>query len=413
MSAELRALPLLLLLSCLIAAADDTGSELTGRSVKAIIDEYREQGYPFVYIIQLVDGSLRVSNEPSSGDPVEIVREILGPHGLGIRTASNVHLVIRLERDERRTGRLLLILNGARENQPVHQPSIDSSPSLQSRHALKPGFFEFDDVRPGRYRLRVTTADFQAVERTIDVWPGQTEVVELSMAAAKPEIDSIEVSASRYEISRDIGGSLFSLDQRDIETMPDIGDDPLRSVQRLPGAAASGASAKTHLRGGDRDEIGIMLNGQKLFDPFHVRDYQSVFSVIDSRAIEGVEVYTGGFPVRFGNRMRGMVLMDALEPVDRRHVELGLSVYNTLLLFASREDNKQWLFSARRGNLDLIINEKLDSPSHYDVFAEFAWEPNPDMTVSFNALFADDRVEIVLKSDPEELERIVSDTRNS
>lgn len=261
--------------------------------------------------------------------------------------------------------------------------------------------------------MRVTAADFQAVERTIDVWPGQTEVVELSMAAAKPEIDSIEVSASRYEISRDIGGSLFSLDQRDIETMPDIGDDPLRSVQRLPGAAASGASAKTHLRGGDRDEIGIMLNGQKLFDPFHVRDYQSVFSVIDSRAIEGVEVYTGGFPVRFGNRMSGMVLMDALEPVDRRHVELGLSVYNTSLLFAGREDNKQWLFSARRGNLDLVINEKLGSPSYYDVFAEFAWEPNPDMTVSFNALFADDRVEIVLESDPEELERVVSDTRNA
>lgn len=175
-----------------------------------------------------------------------------------------------------------------------------------------------------------------------------------------------------------------------------------------PRAAASGAAAKTYLRGGDRDEIGIMLNGQKLFDPFHVRDYQSVFSVIDSRAIEGVEVYTGGFPVRFGNRMSGMVLMDALEPVDRRHVELGLSVYNTSLLFAGREDNKQWLFSARRGNLDLVINEKLGSPSYYDVFAEFAWEPNPDMSVSFNALFADDRVEIVLESDPEELERVVS-----
>lgn len=117
----MRAPPLLLLLSCLTAAADDTGSELTGRSVKAIIDEYREQGYPFVYSTQLVDGSLRVSNEPSSGDPVEIVREILEPHGLGIRTESNVHLVIRLERDERRTGRLLLILNGARENQPSAQ----------------------------------------------------------------------------------------------------------------------------------------------------------------------------------------------------------------------------------------------------------------------------------------------------
>ena len=49
----------------------------------------------------------------------------------------------------------------------------------------------------------------------------------------------------------------------------------------------------------------------RLFDPFHVRDYQNIFSAIDSRAIDGVEVYTGGFPVRFGDRMSGVVLMES------------------------------------------------------------------------------------------------------
>ena len=61
----------------------------------------------------------------------------------------------------------------------------------------------------------------------------------------------------------------------------------MRATQRLPGAAASGTSAKTHFRGGEDSEIGIMLNGHPLFDPFHIRDYQSIFSAIDARAIEG------------------------------------------------------------------------------------------------------------------------------
>ena len=126
----------------------------------------------------------------------------------------------------------------------------------------------------------------------------------------EPEIERITVSASRYEIGRDVASSRFRLDRRTIRTMPDLGEDPLRAAHRLPGAAASGASAKTHFRGGENTEVGIVLNGKKLFEPFHVRDYQNIFSAIDSRAVEGVEVFTGGFPVRYGDRMSGFVLMD-------------------------------------------------------------------------------------------------------
>ena len=229
---------------------------------------------------------------------------------------------------------------------------------------------------------------------------------------SQPEMESIFVTASRYEILRETGGSRFNIDQRSIQNMPDVGEDPIRAVQRLPGAAASGASAKTHFRGGEASEIGVMLNGQRLFDPYHIRDYQSIFSTIDARAIEGVEVYTGGFPVLFGNRMSGMVLMDSLESVEPRHSEVGVSVFNTSLLTAGNESDRSWVFSARRGNLDLVINPDFGSPSYYDVFGDYSWNLSDRTTISVNALFADDSVELILESDPDELERVVSETKN-
>ncbi|MBT8099880.1 MAG: TonB-dependent receptor, partial [Gammaproteobacteria bacterium] len=180
-----------------------------------------------------------------------------------------------------------------------------------------------------------------------------------------------------------------------------------------PGAAASGASAKTHFRGGEQGEIGILLNGHPLFDPFHVRDYQSIFSAIDSRAIEGVEVYTGGFPVRFGDRMSGLVLMESLEALKPRHTEIGISVFNSSFLTAGNTSDRRWLFSARRGNLDLVINKEFGQPSYYDVFGEFEYDLSPDMTLSVNALFADDQVNVVLETEPDELEQVVSKTRNA
>ena len=230
---------------------------------------------------------------------------------------------------------------------------------------------------------------------------------------AEVPLENVVVSASRYAISRDIATSRFSIDQRTIQNMPDIGEDPIRVTQRLPGAAASGGSAVAHFRGGETGEIGIMLNGQTLFDPFHIRDYQSVFSAIDARAIDGVEIYTGGFPVRYGDRMSGLVLMDSLATEDSSHNEIGLSVFNTSLLTAGRAGRKSWLFSARRGNLDIVIDPKFGQPSYFDVFGEFAYELTPRTRLSVNTLFAEDSISLVLETEPTERDQIESDTRNA
>jgi outer membrane receptor protein involved in Fe transport len=337
----------LLVMICLLPAAglaaDGDATPLTGRPVAAIIDEYREEGVPFAYSTNLVSADLLVTSEPVATDPVEIVREILLPHGLTIRLVAGVHLVIRNDEGPRAAPK---------------EPTQASSP-------------------------------------------------------ARPDIENVVISASRYHILSELAASRFTIDQRTIQNMPDLGEDPMRVVQRLPGAAASGASAKTHFRGGEHDEIGIMLNGHGLFDPFHIRDYQSIFSAIDSRAIEGVEVFTGGFPVRFGDRMSGLVVMESLEAAEPRHTEVGISVFNTSFLTAGNEADREWIFSARRGNLDLIINSEFGSPSYFDVFGHFSFDVSPDATLSFNALFADDNVEVILESDPEELEWVRSGTRNA
>ncbi len=230
---------------------------------------------------------------------------------------------------------------------------------------------------------------------------------------SRPEVETVVVSASRYEISRDMAGSSFSIDQRTIQNLPDIGEDPIRATQRLPGTAASGASAQTHFRGGEQNEVGIMLNGLWLFDPFHIRDYQNIFSTIDARAIDGVEVYTGGFPARYGDRMSGLILMNSLESENSRHNEIGISVFNTSFLTVGNESGHGWLFSARRGNLDLVIDPKFGSPSYFDVFGEYTFDLGANAKLSINALYADDLVELVLETDPEEREQVTSDTQNA
>jgi len=80
---------------------------------------------------------------------------------------------------------------------------------------------------------------------------------------------------------------------------------------------------------------------------------------------------------------------------------------------AGNSVDHRWLFSARRGNLDLVIDEKFGKPSYYDVFGEFEFDFSADSTLSVNALFADDQIELILETDPDELEGVTSRTKNA
>ncbi len=409
----MRILLVLLLLPIAAWAQDEPAQPLAGRPVVEVIEEFRDSGLNLAYSTNLVSEELVILAEPSAAGPLDVLREVLRPHGLTIRTEAGVHLVVRFDQDGLEPGSVLLVITSKADSQPLDSVAVRVDPELPDAARLNPGLYEFAEVPPGRYQFSIEVDGFDPVRRVIDVWPGEPVVVPVGLDEEKPAIETISVSASRYEILRDIATSRFVLDQRTIQNLPDIGEDPLRAIQRLPGAAASGASAKTHVRGGESSEIGIMLNGQRLFDPFHVRDYQSIFSTVDSRAIEGVEVYTGGFPVQFGNRMSGMVLMESLESLQPRHTEVGLSVFNTSVLTAGNDPGRSWVFSARRGNLDLVIDPEYGSPSYYDVFADYTWDLSGNTTVSINALYANDSVDVILESEPDELERVISNTENA
>ena len=413
----MRALLYLITLTVCFLPAVSTAQQTSyvGRTVVSVIEDFRSQGWSFAYSTNLVSDDLKVLAEPQASDELDIVREILEPHGLTIRSEEGLWLVVRSDSARARLGSLLIIVRDRRDYMPLDDLMISASPQTGSGILLTQGIQQIPEVTAGTYLLRIGAAGYKSVEREVRVRPGRNTELKVELDPARPEIENITVSASRYEIARDISTSHFDIDQATIETLPDVGDDPLRATHRLPGAAASGASAQSHFRGGEETETGIILNGQRLFDPFHVRDYQNVFSTVDSRAIDGVEVYTGGFPVRYGDRMSGVVLMESLDLTRPRHTEIGLSVFNTSFLTAGRnaDSTRDWLFSARRGNLDLVIDKKFGQPRYYDLFGQFSVWLTPDTRLSGNALFADDQVVVVTESDIPEIEEATSRTQNA
>jgi len=401
--------------------AQSKPASYSGQTVAQVLDQFRREGLPLVYSTNLVPDSLRVGTEPEPGPgpPLDIIAAILAPHKLKLQAVENVYLVVRTSEGQNPSsgnGSLLLFARSQASDRPLDNLVLSSKPALPRAESLGQGVYRLSPVVAGQYRIQFSAEGYGGLEQVISIEAGRLNTLSLTLDLQPAELADMTISTSRYRLNRELINSLVYFDQRAIQNLPDIGDDPVRAVQRLPGAAAGGFSAQSSFRGGEQNETAIFLNGLQLLDPFHIRDYHSVFSAIDVRAIKGIEVFTGGFPVRYGDRMSGLVLIDSQEPDKPQHTELGLSVFNTSALTSGYRDINgrqiDWLVSARKSNLDIVLDPDVGEPDYHDIFTQFGFSLSPDTRISGNTLLASDEVLVITENEIGEREESRSNTRN-
>lgn len=263
------------------------------------------------------------------------------------------------------------------------------NPETDLRRALAP------------FGLAVSTgpAGSLLVTRAAGVLPA-AEAVPVERQPAPPEpLPEIIVTSSLYNIRYEHAGSYRFLD-RDLGTrMPNLGDEAVRAIARLPGTSGGGVSTRHHVRGGVQNEQLFLLDGLRLYEPYHLKDFQSVATIVDQNVISGIDFYSAGYPARYGDRMSGVVDIRLREPPGKAETELGVSFFNTWGLSRGRfggGDRGDWLFSARRGNLDLLadaVNPDYGSPRYVDYLAHVGWLYDRH-ALSANALYSYDRISI-------------------
>ncbi len=212
-----------------------------------------------------------------------------------------------------------------------------------------------------------------------------------------PPIENVIVTASRYAFSRDPVASGTLVDRVQLETTPDVGDDALRPVANIPGVSANGLSGRMAIRGGNTDETQIILDGVELTNPFHLKDFESIFGSISPRIIDTMNVYTGGFSTQYGGRMSGVVDMRPFEPEESRHFEFGVSTINSSFLSSGRlaSDRGSWLVSLRRGTVDLLldaVDSDFGSPQFSDFFGRVTRRVGDNGQFRFGMLSLNDKI---------------------
>ncbi len=193
--------------------------------------------------------------------------------------------------------------------------------------------------------------------------------------------DEIVVRPSHLSLLEEQPLAPQSLSRTEIEALPRLGGDLFRGLPLLPGITANDVSAQFSVRGGRRDEVLVLLDGQELLDAYHLPEIDRALSLVAPDTLAGAELATGSFTAERGDRMGGVLDLTTTSPHGPRRSRLSLGVVALEAQsgggFAG--DRGEWLVAGRRGSTELADRFLgAERPVFWDVFGKLGYRPNED-----------------------------------
>jgi TonB dependent receptor/TonB-dependent Receptor Plug Domain len=219
--------------------------------------------------------------------------------------------------------------------------------------------------------------------------------------AARPftnteQLEEISVFASRYVFDTQAHSEGIAFDERVLKDVPGAQSDTLRALRAAPGLA-SNLSARPFIRGALLGDVMVRYDGIQMVDPFHFKDFQSLLSVFDPFAVGRADVYTGGFPVKYGARSGGVF------DLTPRSIDAG----QEYLVASSRLTNDvatvgrshhwpiEWLATVRVSSDNSVlqpIDGEQGEPAFVDALGRIRWQAGSASAFTVGWLALDDRV---------------------
>ncbi len=241
------------------------------------------------------------------------------------------------------------------------------------------GRYLIDRLDAGDYSLQFSHIGYETRQvDDVSVRNNDTHVLDIRLKKAPIDLKGMTVVPGRYAVMGSDPTTSQIMTRRDLATVPQLGEDLYRAINRLPGITSNEFSARFNVRGGEYEQLLVTLDGLLLYEPFHLKDIEGgALTIIDAAAVDGIELITGGFGAEYGDRMSGVLsIRSRRPPINRRRFSFGISVMNVRVMSEGTFNNNRgsWLFSAKRGYMDLIQkldgrDDKLD-PRYYDLFAK-------------------------------------------
>ncbi len=268
------------------------------------------------------------------------------------------------------------------------------------------GFFLISNVPPGKYEIMASAVGYDRLVKPVVVEGKEPVILNFSLSPQPVQMEGVTVSGMGQRAQTEIRTSTHILGKQDLQRVPMSGqDDILRSIQILPGiVSTSDVNSQFYVRGGSGDQNLILLDGMRIYNPFHAF---GIFSVFDPDVVKTAEVYTGAFPPEFGNRLSSVIKIST-----RDGNASGVAGHGDINFLSSKiqlespiTENIQWIMTGRKSLFSNVFQRFLrdDVPlSFYDGLMKATYKsPDAENRYSLKMFVSGDDLKSAAQTDPD------------
>jgi len=228
------------------------------------------------------------------------------------------------------------------------------------------GYYVLDNLEQNSKTLVVSFLGFEQVEIHLELEPGISRKIDISLKHDVIALGEIEVSAEKMARQFNIQPGRVNLNTRQIKALPSVLEpDIFRTIQALPGVLTqSEFSTGLIIRGGNTDQNLILLDGITVYNPSHLG---GVFSNFIVDAVKDAELIKGGYNAEYGGRLSAVLNVTSREGNRNKFdAKLNISILSAQATMEGPIPNGAWLVSGRRTYFDKILeNTDLNVPPYY------------------------------------------------
>jgi len=255
------------------------------------------------------------------------------------------------------------------------------------------GYFNLTVNKGRRVALKITHIGYSP--QYISIIPFQDTTINIHLTPKQEQLGEVVVSEYASIQKQDVLGKI-TVPIRTIQSIPSFVGIPdlMKAITFIPGVSGGQEGySNIYVRGGDRGQNLVLLDGIKLYNTNHVGGF---LSLLNSDVLKHVDVYKGGFPARYGGRASSIIDIYSKDgDKDKIHGRINLGILNSSLALDGPIGKQLTFFIAGRTSyynlLNQTVSESDDSEEEtykynfYDINSKLTWKfhNNHKLSLSF------------------------------
>lgn len=207
---------------------------------------------------------------------------------------------------------------------PVPFANVFVASTGEGQVANDDGSFSFRSSATGSVELICSAVGLDRYVRTFSIAKGRKYDINIVLHDKPIVAQNVDVTASSFSSQP---GKGLTMTQMDVYTTPGGAADIFQSIKTLPGLTQVSESSELYVRGGDPSETLVLLDQATLYNPYtYESPYGGLFSNVNTAAIGSMFFSSGGFSVKYGNALSGVLDLKTKGIPAKRSYQLGLSM---------------------------------------------------------------------------------------